>query len=507
MLMNRSAIEKGLFRAQALKKYFETIKKNPASSQTGIFMKPDISKVDIPKDANYNKLSEEGYAKPETYIQDGDVIIGMVNPKPVSREDEKPYKDNSTIYRSLVPGAIDRVFTGLNSDGYPIIKIRVRSERIPQEGDKFSCYDDKTEVLTDKGWIYFKDLTKIHKVATLINGKTLVYENPEKIQKYKYDNDMYKIKTNQVDLCVTPNHKMWVAPRGTKTEIKNYKLERADEIFNKRRFYQKNVTSWDPQIKQDFFTLPAYKDMPERNIEMQTWCTFLGIWIAEGHIKDNYAVCFSAHKERVKNYLNVVCDLMKLSISKYRDHKDASQRNIWLIKDKQIINYLSKYDVGAVNKYLPKFVWNLSMKQCQYLIHGMMLGDGHWMKNGTMRYDTSSEQLADDLQRLCLHAGWSANKILKSEKGAYGGCIDGRQIISTTEGYRLTIVTKQNNPKVNKNKHCDEYVPYNGHVYCCTVSSGVIYVRRNGIPVFSGNSRAGSLEPESETTLWLVYKQ
>jgi DNA-directed RNA polymerase beta subunit len=138
MLMNRSAIEKGLFRAQALKKYFETIKKNPASSQTGIFMKPDITKVDIPKDANYNKLSEEGYAKPETYIQDGDVIIGMVNPKPVSREDEKPYKDNSTIYRSLVPGAIDRVFTGLNSDGYPIIKIRVRSERIPQEGDKFS---------------------------------------------------------------------------------------------------------------------------------------------------------------------------------------------------------------------------------------------------------------------------------------------------------------------------------------------------------------------------------
>lgn len=138
ILMNNSGIDKGLFRAQALKKYFETIKKNPASSQTGIFMKPDSNKVDNLKDANYEKLTDEGYAKVETVIKDGDVIIGMVNPKPTTKEDEKPYKDNSTIYKSLAPGAIDKVITGLNSDGYPIIKIRARSERIPAIGDKFS---------------------------------------------------------------------------------------------------------------------------------------------------------------------------------------------------------------------------------------------------------------------------------------------------------------------------------------------------------------------------------
>jgi hypothetical protein len=65
LLMNNSAIEKGLFRAQALKKYIETIKKNPASSQTGIFMKPDRNKVDNLKDANYDKLTEEGFADVE----------------------------------------------------------------------------------------------------------------------------------------------------------------------------------------------------------------------------------------------------------------------------------------------------------------------------------------------------------------------------------------------------------------------------------------------------------
>lgn len=136
--MNNSAIQKGLFRAQALKKQNETVKKNPSSSQTGRFMKPDRNKVDNLKDANYNKLTEEGYAKVETRVKDGDVIIGMVNPKPTTREDEKEFKDSSVLYKSVMPGTIDKVISSTNVEGYPMIKMRIRSERIPTTGDKFS---------------------------------------------------------------------------------------------------------------------------------------------------------------------------------------------------------------------------------------------------------------------------------------------------------------------------------------------------------------------------------
>lgn len=404
--MNNSAIEKGLFRAQALKKYFETIKKNPASSQTGIFMKPDRNKVDNLKDANYDKLTEEGYAEVETVIKDGDVIIGMVNPKPVTREDEKPYKDNSTIYKSLVPGAIDKVITGLNSDGYPIIKIRVRSERIPAVGDKFSSragqkgtvgykihradlpftksglipdiiinpnaipkrmtigqliecllgkvcaikgvfgdatpftgvdinaindelvahgYDawanevtyngmtgqrmewklfigptyyqrlkqmvgDKAhclsldhEVLTRDGWKFNDQLTMDDKIATLIDNK-LVYQKPTKILNYpNYKGDMYHIETQQLDLMVTPNHRMWVSkPNGevssTDSESEsscekipkwsNYDFELAENIINEHRRYNKNAI-WDAPDYQ--FVLPGLID---KNVDMKAWLTF-----------------------------------------------------------------------------------------------------------------------------------------------------------------------------------------------------------------------------------------
>lgn len=139
LIMSRSAIEKGFFRAESLKKYIETIKKNQSSSQTGRFMKPDINRVDgMKRDGNYDTLTEEGFPKEETPIKDGDAIIGMVTPKS-GIDGGKMFRDSSTLYKSIVPGAIDRVITGQNSDGYPIVKIRVRSERIPVEGDKFSA--------------------------------------------------------------------------------------------------------------------------------------------------------------------------------------------------------------------------------------------------------------------------------------------------------------------------------------------------------------------------------
>lgn len=514
--MNQSALEKGFMRAQVLKKYQEEIKKNPASSQTGIFTKPDRNKVDNLKgkeDANYDKLGIDGYAKAETYIKDGDVIIGMINPKSSAKEDEKPYTDSSTIYKSVIPGAIDRVFTGFSGDSYPIIKMRVRSERIPIIGDKFACYDDQTEVLTNLGWIKFKKLTMAHKVATLVDGEKLVYENPSAIQVYDYEGDMYLVESNQVNLCVTPNHKMWVAPRSTQgAAVKNYRLEKAEEILGMRRFYQKNVSvfngnarkdtngqpSWDDddcRIENGYFVLPALNGEPEMDIEMADWLTLFGIWMAEGCTKDNWAVTFAAHKPRVKEALLKIIKKYNLNIKYGKDHNKVL--NIWHITNKQFLTYFKPLSVGSVNKSLPDWVWELTMEECRILIHGMMLGDGHWMGSvhdvgtGTMRYDTSSKQLADDFQRLCLHAGWSANIILKCKEG-YTKQIRGKPVTCTVDAWRLTVVTKQNNPLVNKNADkLDKMVPYKGKVYCCTVTSHIIYVRRDKTPIFCGQSVHG----------------
>ena len=60
----------------------------------------------------------------------------------------------------------------------------------------------------------------------------------------------------------------------------------------------------------------------------------------------------------------------------------------------------------------------------------------------------------------------------------------------------MAKITKQNNPLVNKNinsqngdNRCDNFIHYQGKVYCCTLpNEGILYVRRNGKPCWCGNS-------------------
>jgi DNA-directed RNA polymerase beta subunit len=119
MILNQSAIDRGLFRADTLSKYSEEIKKNPSTNQDDIFTKPDKNKVAEMKQGNYSKLNEKGLAPEETELDKDDFIIGKVSPIQPTGDNNKVYKDSSTIYKHNVAGVVDRVHSGIyNSEGY-----------------------------------------------------------------------------------------------------------------------------------------------------------------------------------------------------------------------------------------------------------------------------------------------------------------------------------------------------------------------------------------------------
>jgi DNA-directed RNA polymerase II subunit RPB2 len=138
LVFNLSAIDRGMFRSTSVKKYISAIQKNQSTSQDDIFMKPDPTKVTGIKHGSYDKLNDRGFVPEETTIVNGDIIIGKVSPIQPIGNSNKIFKDSSEVYRSHAPGKIDRVYTNIyNNEGYEMRKVRVRSERIPQTGDKF----------------------------------------------------------------------------------------------------------------------------------------------------------------------------------------------------------------------------------------------------------------------------------------------------------------------------------------------------------------------------------
>lgn len=139
LIMNQSAVDRGVFRSDTLKKFNDEIEKNPSTSQDDIFTKPDRNKVTGMRNANYTKLDEKGIVPEETIIYDNDAIIGKISPIQPTGEEQKIYSDSCTIFKSNIPGVIDRVHSGIyNSVGYEIRNVRVRMNRPPIQGDKFS---------------------------------------------------------------------------------------------------------------------------------------------------------------------------------------------------------------------------------------------------------------------------------------------------------------------------------------------------------------------------------
>jgi DNA-directed RNA polymerase beta subunit len=141
IIFNQSAIDRGIFRADTLKKEHSEIEKNPSTSQDDIFTKPDRNKVTGMKQGNYDKLNDKGFAPEETVIDNEDIIIGKISPIQPTGNNNKVYKDNSKIFKSNVQGVIDRVHTGVyNAEGYEMYNVRVRMERKPIPGDKMTTF-------------------------------------------------------------------------------------------------------------------------------------------------------------------------------------------------------------------------------------------------------------------------------------------------------------------------------------------------------------------------------
>ena len=134
VMINQSAVERGLFTSTYYKSFREQCSKNHSTGEEEIFTK--IDEDDISKPYNYDKLGKDGFVPVNTYVQGGDVFIGKVMPRKINGVIKQ--NDMSVAVKPNDDGYIDMNYTDYNQEAYKFAKVRIRKYRVPEIGDKLA---------------------------------------------------------------------------------------------------------------------------------------------------------------------------------------------------------------------------------------------------------------------------------------------------------------------------------------------------------------------------------
>jgi len=355
-------------------------------------------------------------------------------------------------------------------NGFNLIPI-AKNQKNPIE-----CFDKETEILTEKGFKYFKDLKKEDKVAQRNKEGLLEFVTPLNIINYKYEGIMYFVEHKNLSLCITPNHIIHYHSSHNKEQsdtIENF-YNRIKNFENK--FYIPSILNYKDCDDINYFYLPKVENKFNRHIEkidMNLWLEFLGYFLSEGWTTGSkqYKICIAQKNSWKKDIIRKCLKKLPYNFCELEDR--------FTTNNKQLYTYLKQFG-KAHDKFIPRELLSLSRKQTKILLDALMLGDGHIPANC---YSTCSKNLKEGVYELFLRLNYVVNSYTAKvmSKGRYYKDhfikSNDSQYLIRGQKYKSRTIRKRHIKKIN----------YNDNVYCVEVPSNVIFVRRKGRSFWSGN--------------------
>ena len=366
------------------------------------------------------------------------------------------------------------VFPGLSS----------KKERCIFGIDLGYCYSEDTEVLTKRGWLRHNDITTEDLVACYdTKDDHLIWDNPIYVWEQEYKGEMLEISGKSTNFLVSPEHSVWISKAIVNTHQK-YEKSKAKELLNLKnnRFKVKLTARNIHQTGVKTFKVPYYycdrKDREKKNteVDIRVWLEFLGWFISEGSATNSkdWSVSLTQQVGEYADKIDKMINKLPYTVSRKEFITPLGKKPQieWRITCKELCLWLRENcGVHSENKKIPEFIFDCSTEDQELFLRTLLLGDGSRVNsNRSPQYNSQSEILVDQIQRLALFLGYSATKGYY-EKGNM---------------YRVSIMNRKEN--ILYRDSSVKKIDYTGKIYCLKTNTGFYVTRRKGRVAIQGNT-------------------
>lgn len=464
-----------------------------------------------------DQLGDDGVVKVGTVLKKGDPIMMGVQHKDqstrgIARNAATPYL---SVWEHDYPGTVMDVARGRKH-----LTVYTQAYTPMQVGDKM-CYDEETQIFTDRGWLYFKDLRGDDRVLTLNpqSGESYLI-NFVRAYQYAYKGKMYSLQTPDLDILVTPNHRHLVARNCDCTYMR---LMFSTEIFGKCVYHLTNVRVEDEN---------SYKCSKVEGA-VEEWVDYDGmiycVEVPYTHtvfVRRNGKTVWSGNSSRYGSKGTVSCYDEDTTVFTDQGFKPFSQLRV---EDKVAVldpvsNTFQFEHPSAIHSGPYKgLMYGYRDRNLDWLVtpthdmwckraHRNHKGDTTYQEFGRVNVQTvqgyawlhpvaaphcdlahqtaRAKELLDTIRRDPVTEVRSVAEARQRACIRYGlhAIIEQEQQYSRTL-FRLRVSdcrTAQSKQRAREDGYYTK--EYDGFVYCCTVSTGILLVARNGKPMWCGNS-------------------
>ena len=352
------------------------------------------------------------------------------------------------------------------------------------------CYDDQTEVLTDKGFKFFRDLDRTEQFLSinLATGNGELCKAVGWIDQ-EYEGLMIKREHKSFSLVTTPNHNHVIKKvRRYKNKIidSGWLIASENKITKNTTKFLRTIPNWIGKQNNSF-------KFDNKEYDSLLFCEFMGYFLSEGSIVEHG--CRRIHiAQSEEKYLQKMFDCCSQLFP--NANKCSNYIEIRLIRGVQdeLWKWMNQFG-HAHEKFIPIEIKELDQIYIKIFLEAFRLGDGSIHKGRSWDgyqckdnrvFSTSSSRLADDLGELILKIG------LRPSYRNVGKVVvfDKKHQKTYTSKYDQIYIDECSNTTAVAESLEPEYIEYKGRIYDVELEKNhTLIIRRNGKICISGNCR------------------